>query len=244
MPFSLQPWVFHVRFLTSPQKGWPINERGRGASLMLLGPVRAWALTHSSKREGTQLSSELTRLLNGNVKGWQTLLLMILVLRYSRAANSWPHENGFCQWNWGGCCSQRRKPGHLISILHPFHQGLLKNGILFLVILLILSKGRWFSPSTWGKAAVGWLQESISKKGSKHQWHADQSEGKPVRTQWWGWGWECRMLSKGEDSRSHLLRQGFGTGCLSPGACEQTTDLNQIPPVLPAFLCAWVFWAV
>lgn len=44
-------------------------------------------------------------------------------------------------------------------------RALLKSGILFLVILWILNKGRWFSPSTWAKAVAGWLLERFPKKG-------------------------------------------------------------------------------
>lgn len=54
-------------------------------------------------------------------------------------------------------------------------RALLKSGILFLVILWILNKGRWFSPSTWAKAVAGWLLE-VSKKGNEHQWRSVRSE--------------------------------------------------------------------
>lgn len=80
------------------QKGWPMvwdltDALGASESLNLN--------TFFRERRDLWLSSELIHLLNGNVKAWQTLLLMSPVLRYSWAANSRPHENGFCQWNHG-----------------------------------------------------------------------------------------------------------------------------------------------
>lgn len=62
--------------------------------------------TFFQERRDLWLSSEFIHLLNGNVKAWQTLLLMIPVQRYSWAANSRPHENGFCQWNHGAITLQ------------------------------------------------------------------------------------------------------------------------------------------
>lgn len=72
----------------------------------------AWGLeanTFFREKRDSWLSSELIHLLNGNVKAWQALLLMILVLRYSWAANSRPHENGFCHWNQRGLTLSKEK---------------------------------------------------------------------------------------------------------------------------------------
>lgn len=62
---------------------------------LLGGGWRALGLCESCQGD-PRPCSELIHLLNGNVKTQQTFLLMILMMRYSGAANSRPHGNGFC----------------------------------------------------------------------------------------------------------------------------------------------------